>query len=241
VMTGAGERRLVIPDEFTGYFTAASTAAGALIGLLAIAISVRPEAVFGEEGPHAARATAASAFTALVNSFFVSLNALSPGTRLGYVAIIMALVSLVSTWQTRSHLTSQEAARAQLALAVLTYLAQLGVGIALSISPDDQGLVRAVAYLLIVSFAIALIRAGKARSPSGDRRVSIVGAPGWVRYGTGWTATAHSTASRMGAISGSIVCGPRSQFRPTTWAPSAARIRHACPGGCDLSRACKYV
>ena len=185
-MTGAGERRLVIPDEFTGYFTAASTAAGALIGLLAIAILVRPEAVFGEEGPPAARATAASAFTALVNSFFVSLNALIPGTRLGYVAIIMALVSLVSTWQTRSHLTSQEAARAQLALAVLTYLAQLGVGIALSISPDDQGLVRAVAYLLIVSFAIALIRAwtlmgtkqspgSRSRSRSTSRRASLPG------------------------------------------------------------------
>jgi hypothetical protein len=71
----------------------------------------------------------------------------------------MALVSLFSTWQTRSHLTSQEAARVQLALAVLTYLAQLGVGIALSASPNDQGLVRGVAYLLIVSFAIALIRA----------------------------------------------------------------------------------
>jgi multisubunit Na+/H+ antiporter MnhF subunit len=94
----------VLPDEFTGYFTAAPTAAGALIGLLAIAISVRPEAVLAAEGPPAARAIAASAFTALVSSFFVSLIALIPGTRLGYIAIIMALVSLVSTWQTRSHL-----------------------------------------------------------------------------------------------------------------------------------------
>ena len=68
---------------------------------------------------------------------------------------------------------------------------------------------------------------GKARSPSADRRVSIVGAAASVMYGTGWTATAHSTASRMPAISGSIVCGPRSQFSPTTWAPSAARIRQA--------------
>src|SRR5438132_1457087 len=35
---------------------------------------------------------------------------------------------------------------------------------------------------------------GKARSPSGDRRVSIVGAVASVRYGTGWTATAQGTA-----------------------------------------------
>ena len=68
---------------------------------------------------------------------------------------------------------------------------------------------------------------GKARPPSADRRASMVGAVAPVRYGTGWTATAHSTVSRIFAISGTIVRGPRSQFRPTTCAPSAARMRHA--------------
>ena len=68
---------------------------------------------------------------------------------------------------------------------------------------------------------------GKARSPLGEQRVSIVGVIASVRYGTGWTATAHSTVSRILAISGTIVRGPRSQFRPTTCAPSAARMRHA--------------
>jgi hypothetical protein len=55
----------------------------------------------------------------------------------------------------------------------------------------------------------------------------MVGATASVRYGTGWMATAQSTASRIPVISGSIVCGPRSQFSPTIWAPSAARMRHA--------------
>ncbi len=55
----------------------------------------------------------------------------------------------------------------------------------------------------------------------------MVGSAALVRYGTGWTATAQSTKSRILLISGTIVAGPRSQFSPTTCAPSAARMRHA--------------
>ena len=37
----------MVPDDFTGYFAAAGTAAGALIGLLFVAVSLRPETVLG--------------------------------------------------------------------------------------------------------------------------------------------------------------------------------------------------
>ena len=45
--------------------------------------------------------------------------------------------------------------------------------------------------------------------------------------GTGWAATGTSTAARIRSSSGSIVSGPREQFRPTIAAPASARIRHA--------------
>ena len=89
----------MVPDDFTGYFAAAATAAGALIGLLFVAASLRPETLLGRDAPPAAKAISGSAFTALFNSFFVSLIALIPSTSLGYPAAIMALVSLYSTWQ----------------------------------------------------------------------------------------------------------------------------------------------
>ena len=38
----------MIPAEFTSYFTAAAAAAGVLIGLLFVAVSLRPETVFGD-------------------------------------------------------------------------------------------------------------------------------------------------------------------------------------------------
>jgi hypothetical protein len=64
----------VVPDSFTGYFAGAATAAGALIGLLFVAVSLRPEAVLGAGASARAQAVAGSAFTALINSFFVSLT-----------------------------------------------------------------------------------------------------------------------------------------------------------------------
>jgi hypothetical protein len=55
----------VVPDDFTGYFAAAATAAGALIGLLFVAASLRPETILGRDAPPAAKAISGSAFTAL--------------------------------------------------------------------------------------------------------------------------------------------------------------------------------
>jgi hypothetical protein len=138
----------VVQGDFIGYFAAAGTAAGTLIGLLFVAVSLRPESVLGAAAPPAARAVAGSAFIALVNSFFVSLIAVIPDTSLGYVAAIMAAVSL---WYTLGlHRALAGAA---------TAWRQLGVGVALAIRPHARGLVTVVAYLMIASFAVALQRA----------------------------------------------------------------------------------
>jgi hypothetical protein len=79
----------VVPDDFVVYFATAATAAGALIGLLFVAASLRPETVLGKDAPPAARAIAGSAFTALVNSFFVSLIACIPDTRLASFSVAL--------------------------------------------------------------------------------------------------------------------------------------------------------
>jgi hypothetical protein len=149
----------VVPGDFTGYFAAAAAAAGVLIGLLFVAVSLRPESVLGDSAEPAALAMSGSAFTALVNSFFVSLIALIPGAGLGYPAAVMALVSLYSTFRLHRGLARQQAAVLQLVLSLASYLGQLGVGVALIIRPHAGGLVYDVAWLLIASFAMALRRA----------------------------------------------------------------------------------
>jgi hypothetical protein len=149
----------VVTGDYIGYFAAAGTAAGTLIGLLFVAVSLRPESVLGAGAPPAARAVAGSAFIALVNSFFVSLIAVIPHTNLGYVAAIMALLSLWSTLRLHRDLAGFPPAWRQLFLAVATFCGQLGVGVALVIRPHTRELVGVVGYLLVSSFAVGLARA----------------------------------------------------------------------------------
>lgn len=149
----------MVPDSFTGYFTGAATAAAALIGLLFVAVSLRPESVLGTGAPAKGRAVAGSAFTALVNSFFVSLIALIPGTNLGYTAAVMALISLSGTIRLHRGLGKGGSAAFQLTLALAAYLTQLVVGVILIGSPGTQSLVYTIAYVVVAAFAAALGRA----------------------------------------------------------------------------------
>jgi len=149
----------VVPAEFTAYFAAAAAAAGVLIGLLFVAASLRQESVFGEKASAGHQVQAGSAFTSLVNSFFVSLVALIPLAHLGEVAVIMALVSLWATARLHRQAGRQELRLTLLLLSVATYAYQAVVGVILIINPHDSNQVLTVAYLLIASFAVALTRA----------------------------------------------------------------------------------
>jgi hypothetical protein len=73
----------VVRSAYAGYFAAACAAAGALIGLLFVAVCLTPDSVFGDDANPGGRALAGSTFTALVNAFFVSLVAIIPQTSLG--------------------------------------------------------------------------------------------------------------------------------------------------------------
>jgi hypothetical protein len=55
----------VVPAEFTTYLAATAAAAGVLIGLLFVAVSLRSETIFGQSASAAGRAQAGFAFTSL--------------------------------------------------------------------------------------------------------------------------------------------------------------------------------
>jgi hypothetical protein len=149
----------VVPAEFNVYFAAAAAAAGVLIGLLFVAVSLRSDTVFGDGAPAAGRAQAGSAFISLANCFFVSLVALIPAAGLGVVAIIMSVISLASTVRMHGQMARPDLRIAMLALSLFTFLFQLVIGILLVISPGDHTEVYSVAYLEIALFAVALGRA----------------------------------------------------------------------------------
>jgi hypothetical protein len=149
----------VVPADFTEFFATAAGGAGVLIGLLFVAVSLRPESVFGDSAPPAGRAVAGSAFTALVNSFFVALSALIPHASLGYSAGFLALASLYSIIRLHRGLAGKETHKVALAFSVAAYLGQFGVSAALVTNPRDDVYVYNLAYLLIASLAVALSRA----------------------------------------------------------------------------------
>jgi hypothetical protein len=172
----------VVPASFYGYFTAAAAAAGVLIGLLFVAVSLRPETIFGEQASPAGLAQAGSAFTCLVNCFFVSLVALIPQASLGVACIILALSSLLATVRLHRQVARQELQLWLLVLSVGTYLYQLAIGIVLQVR-TGFGQDFNVAYLQIAFFGIALRRAwslvqGKHLSPAAGGTPAAAGDPG---------------------------------------------------------------
>jgi hypothetical protein len=149
----------VVPSGYIPYFAAVTGAAGALIGLLFVSVTLRPETVFGAGAPDRGRTLAAAAFTGLVNTFFMSMSALVPSVNLGYPALVLAVSSLVSTLRLHGKLSRSRSQLAYLLLSTSAFTFQIVEGVYLIVQPRGNSGVENLAYLMIGSMAIALGRA----------------------------------------------------------------------------------
>jgi hypothetical protein len=157
----------MVPQAFVNYFLGSSGASAALIGLLFVAVSIAPERVFGEKAHAEQRAVAVSAFLALLNAFFVSLVALIPTTNIGYVALVMAVTSLISTarigrglWDERHEGRAPGIHRLTLlGGSLVIYGMEIGLAVALIGAPHHTGYVYGLAYLLLGAYGLGIGRA----------------------------------------------------------------------------------
>ncbi|MDA8332289.1 MAG: hypothetical protein M0027_14035 [Candidatus Dormibacteraeota bacterium] len=149
----------MVPSDFHLYFQAIVGAAAGLIGLLFVAVSLRPDSVFGSKASARGEALAGSAFTGLVNAFFVSLVALMPNTDVGAVAVVMALLGLWHTVRERRGFSKNMLNVISLLLILAALLYQVDVGAVLIASPKAPGAVGTLAVLLLLSLAASLSRA----------------------------------------------------------------------------------
>jgi hypothetical protein len=148
----------MVPRSFMEFMITAAGAAGAMIGLLFVAISLRADLVFGSKAPDKVKTLAGSSFTSLVNAFSLSILAIIPNTNIGRGMIFLSVFCLINTW--RLHAKSRHFKNQRLAFVVstLNYLFELAGGITLLVRPNEQWIVDALCYVIFASFVIALNR-----------------------------------------------------------------------------------
>ncbi len=161
-----GKFRGLVPAAFANFFVASTGAGAALAGLLFVAVSIASEQTVLEGASLERRAVATSAFTALLNAFFVSLAALIPTTNLGWTALVLSLMGLSNTFMLGWNLLSQRSHRNNmvrrlviLVVSLALYGFELYYAAQLLRFPGQSNPVFALTSLLMGIYGIGLVRA----------------------------------------------------------------------------------
>jgi hypothetical protein len=148
-------------------FAATASTAGALTGLLFVALSVAPRQR-QEDGPPVIRQVrSAAALLAFSNALAISLYSLVPSTHVGYPAIVMAIIGITFTAaairSVRTSPASRRQKNGQVGLAVLLLVifgTELGAGIASLADPKPGGTaIQFIAYAVVTSLIVGVARA----------------------------------------------------------------------------------
>ena len=156
----------MVPSSIRDFFTASASVAGALIGLLFVAISVASDRLARAEAEgqlHRIRAVAA--LTAFTNTLSVSLFALIPGHKIAWAAVSVAAVgltfvvaSLLSLIRLRHVRWSTVRDGVFLIVLAVTFVFQLIEGVDVGAHPGDSGAVDTIAILAVVCFLVGIAR-----------------------------------------------------------------------------------
>lgn len=156
----------MVPDNVHEFFLGSAGVAGALIGLLFVAISVSGQRLSEATAPaQVHRIRASAALTAFINALVVSLFALIPGRKIGPTSAIVAVLGVIFVMASLLSLIRQRQAhwstlRESLFLVglVIAFVIQLITGIKVIAHPSDASAVNTIAVLVVVCFLIGIAR-----------------------------------------------------------------------------------
>jgi hypothetical protein len=155
----------VAQADFHDFYVASASVTGALIGLLFVAISVRPERIEEDRDTHAHRVRASAALTAFVNALAVSLFALVPGQLLGGTAVVVSIFglmfvvgSLMSIVRVRGAHVTEFRDTAFLIALLAVFVIQLSSGLNLTLHAHDESAQHTIGVLVIVCLLIGIPR-----------------------------------------------------------------------------------
>ncbi len=156
----------MVPESARDFFVAAGSVAGALIGLLFVAISVAANRLAREEAEaQVHRVGAAAALTAFTNALAVSLFALIPGHKIGPAALAVSIGGLIFVLAALLYLIRMRQIRwgsvrdALFLLGlVILFVVQLIQGVRVINQPHDASAVNTIAILVVCCFLIGIAR-----------------------------------------------------------------------------------
>jgi len=172
----------MVPQDFFTFFATSAGAGAALVGLLFIAVSIAPHRTVKAEAPIERQAISASAFSALLNAFFISLSALIPRANLGIVTLLLGCIGMLSALSLTWNLLKEWAGwrtllrRGFLAAAgLIIYGYELYFAMLLLLFPTDPGPIYGLCGLLMSVYGLGILRAWQLL---GARRHGFTG---WLR------------------------------------------------------------
>jgi hypothetical protein len=162
------------------FFAASASVAGALIGLLFVAISVAPERVLGPDASEVHGVRAAATLTAFTNALTVSLFGLIPSYSVGGAAtavagvgllfVVRALVGVAPGWRAKRVRLRDFTFLLGL---IVVFIIQLIAAIELDRNRADAGSLHTICILVVVCFLLGIERAWE-----------LVGGPKFNLFGT---------------------------------------------------------
>lgn len=155
----------MVPESLRDFFVATAGVAGALIGLLFVAISVAQDRLTSDNADPVHQVRASAALTAFTNALTISLFALISNGAIAWASVSVAIVGLLFiAGSLISLLRERRAHRAALRDAtflvgqLVIFTLQLLFGLQLVAHGHDTGAAQAIAVLVVACFLLGISR-----------------------------------------------------------------------------------